>query len=730
MIKQVILPLLMTLCTVAVGQHKVSLNILDEHQHPIEGAHIRINHDQAVGVSDSEGRALFELATGPLQIEVSYLGLRTYRDTLQLSGPLDLAIVLESESQVFCSVIIEAHDQKIPGSSRRAEHLSMQRKLATGISGTNAALGQLAGVSLESTGPTAGRPLIRGLGGPRIRLNVNGATLASQSWSSDHAVELSTFSTDEIELVRGSHALWFGGDAAGGVIEYIGYTPKRNEGWFGRVQATGTTGMIGGEGALRVGKSGADRYAYVEAEYGYNGAFVVPIDSFEFEGSVEPIEDQRIQNSAVKTTYVKGVVGQRKGGDKRFVVDYLERTSGFFPPLYEGDVVPGRGVMELNDPYQKNRHFTLGMPLEWDLEKSSFELILNYQFDDREEWAVHHGEEELEQMLDLELNQYSVLARRTKEYGWSYGGNYIFQNSVAGGEEYLIPGYRQTEGGFFATYSNKIKAHDFGVGMRLDGRNVRLNDTLDSYSNYGGWSATLSDEIKLEKGLLLVQVSRVFRAPSIHELSADGVHHGAFRHERGSLDLSPEMGMQYSLGYQLYSGRVNVRSSIYYYDYSNFIRLAPTGMESPLEPEFELFTYGEGEADLYGAELDVRYFANKWQMRAMGSFVQGETGSVALARMPQNRAELMVQREVGDHWIVDAAWEHYFDQNRVADYEMKTPGGGVLNLNASYYLESFRLSAGVYNLLNNSVLSHLDVYRQFGIPRMGRSLSLTITKNF
>ena len=85
-----------------------------------------------------------------------------------------------------------------------------------------ATLEQEVGVTSTNFGPNASRPIIRGLGGFDIRMLNNGiGLLDASSASPDHAVALSPFAVDRIEVVRGPATVMYGGSAIGGVVNTI-----------------------------------------------------------------------------------------------------------------------------------------------------------------------------------------------------------------------------------------------------------------------------------------------------------------------------------------------------------------------------------------------------------------------------------------------------------------------------------------------------------------------------
>ena len=83
-------------------------------------------------------------------------------------------------------------------------------------------LSDIPGVSQTTFGPTANRPIIRGMDKFRVRMLQNGTdTFDVSAQSEDHAVPVDPLMVDRIEVLRGSSALLYGGSAIGGVVNVI-----------------------------------------------------------------------------------------------------------------------------------------------------------------------------------------------------------------------------------------------------------------------------------------------------------------------------------------------------------------------------------------------------------------------------------------------------------------------------------------------------------------------------
>ena len=99
--------------------------------------------------------------------------------------------------------------------SGEALHRSLQATLGETLAATP-------GVNSTYYGPGASRPLIRGLGGDRVRMLDNGVgSLDASSVSPDHNVSVEPLLVDRIEVLRGPATLLYGSSAVGGVVNLI-----------------------------------------------------------------------------------------------------------------------------------------------------------------------------------------------------------------------------------------------------------------------------------------------------------------------------------------------------------------------------------------------------------------------------------------------------------------------------------------------------------------------------
>ncbi len=124
---------------------------------------------------------------------------------------------LEEVVVTAAPIAIDAKSMAQPASVLSGDELTLALAPTIGetLSGTP-------GVQSTFFGPAASRPVIRGLGGDRVRVLTDGlASLDASGLSEDHAVAIDPALADQVEVLRGPATLLHGSGAAGGLVNVV-----------------------------------------------------------------------------------------------------------------------------------------------------------------------------------------------------------------------------------------------------------------------------------------------------------------------------------------------------------------------------------------------------------------------------------------------------------------------------------------------------------------------------
>src|SRR5690349_18737732 len=175
----------------------------------------------------SEGKFVFRsIGARKFLIEVSHVGYQSSFRNVILPGDSTLNISLEpSLISVQEVVITGTHMQSPEETSFNIVQMNRAKIEESAALNLSDAISKLPGVSQLTTGPGISKPVIRGLFGNRIQVNLNGLRFDNQQWQDEHGVGLSDIGVDRVEIIRGRASVLYGSDAIGGVINIIDEKP-------------------------------------------------------------------------------------------------------------------------------------------------------------------------------------------------------------------------------------------------------------------------------------------------------------------------------------------------------------------------------------------------------------------------------------------------------------------------------------------------------------------------
>ncbi|HEX7045967.1 MAG TPA: TonB-dependent hemoglobin/transferrin/lactoferrin family receptor [Gammaproteobacteria bacterium] len=244
--------------------------------------------------------------------------------------------------------------------------------------------------------------------------------------------------------------------------------------------------------------------------------------------------------------------------------------------------------------------------------------------------------------------------------------------------------------------------------------------------------------------------SESFRAPSLTELYADGVHFVApigpgqvvINEFQPTPDLAPEYARSEEIGLRYRWGDENewlLSANAWRSRVDNFVDSVVIFISGP--PSFDpstgnlvfpgTTTNTNTDADLHGFETELRYDAGSWYAEIGASLVDGERreSGEGLGSLQQDRAYL----ESGlhfNHATIGARVIGAAARDDVPEGSLVTPGYGVVDIFASYtpasgFLDGFELRASVNNVLDREYRVHPS-----GVNQPGRSVRLSIARTF
>ena len=580
---------------------------------------------------------------------------------------------------------LEQRELALPVSVLEGDALVLRRASTLG-----ATVDGLPGVASTAFGPNAGRPVIRGLDGDRVRiLNNAGASLDASSLSFDHAVPLDPLVIERVEVLRGPGALLHGGSAIGGVVNVIdNRIPRR--------PLSGTRGSL----ELRLGGADSERGmgALVEtgnrqfalhADMGARNTSDLRVPRFApvADGETLP-ETDRVANSASRSR--SQAVGGSVFFDQGFLGMSLARDDKRYGIVVEPDVVID----------MRREH----LGLAGELRAPAGESLLGFTRLQGHLNQTRYQHEEIEGSGEVGTTFKTAgheLRLEATHRPWLAGLRGVLGLQLEGadfsalGEEAFVPTTRTTKRSLFALEELPWSGGHLTAGLRLERVQVSSEGDADPASGQFGpasqrrflaRSASLGQVTRLSPTWTLSGTySRTERAPTSFELYANGVHAATAAYERGDPGLAKERGHNLDLALQWRQGDSHLRLGGYQARFSNFISLDVTGAEVQGLPEF---AFRAVKARLSGLELEAahRWRSQGWTIDLSGQLDltrarQADTGE-ALPRVAPRR----LQAGLG---LGRGAWQTQLDvvqaagQSRVPEADVPTAGYRLVNLSLS-----------------------------------------------
>ena len=621
-----------------------------------------------------------------------------------------------------------------PVSVLNGRELSLRRESTLGET-----LNGIPGVSANSFGPNASRPVIRGLDSERVRILQNGTgILDASSLSFDHAVGVDPLIVEQIDVVRGPAALLYGGSAVGGVVNAIDH----------RIPTEPLDGIVG-RAEMRFGGPADTRSGVGVIDFG-NEQFAVHVDAYKRETN-----DLNIPGFAVskRKNAADGTVRENKG--KLANSDSEQDGAALGSSLTFENGYIGASYSVLNNQYGTT-FVEDGESISIDMESKRWDIASEFTdlggFIDRTKVKLSYTDYE---HMELEGNEVGTTFENdgwqgTFELGHAPIGNlvgtvgyqFVDTDFSAVGEEAFVPGVSTKSHALYVYEELPIDVHKVSFGARFGRDEVDAQANLD-FANAGqskrfspnsyalGGIYQLSDTWSIAANL-----SHNERAPSYFELFAEGVHVATGQFEQGdvSLDKEESNGIDAQLRWKQNGHSLSVGA--YATRFNDFIALINTGGTFIDGAEtFDINAFRAVPALFKGVE-----FEGKWQatsslsLNMRGDYVHAKDtrNNDYLPRISPARIGAGADYKKGS---LNVRFDvlHAFNQSKTGANELATDGYTNVSATAAYKLPisqfNVELFAKANNLLDEEIRDHTSFLKDVS-PSGERSLQIGARADF
>ncbi len=490
----------------------------------------------------------------------------------------------------------DARDVVSPVSSLSGDALLLKRGNTLGET-----LNGMPGVSATWFGPNAGRPVIRGLDGDRIRVLTNlGSSLDASSLSFDHNPAIDPLVIERVEVLRGPAALLYGGTAIGGVVNVID----------NRIPASPIDGPRGAV-ETRAGGADGERSTGALLEAG-NGVFAVHADGF-----TRRTEDYKVPAATGVRSPVVNSSANANGGALGASVQFAggKGSAGISQSTYDSNygTVAEETVRVKMKQNRTAAEFNLrdlgGDFIEAAFIKASRSDYKHTEFDGSIPGTVfkNDGSDVRAEVKHAKFGaMQGVFGAQSERFTFS-----------ALGEEAFVPETETRNSGLFIYEEIDAGALRYAFGARAERSEVTsLGAAAGAPARFGGAdkqtfslaSASAGITYKASNSLTIsANLARNERAPTYYELFADGPHVATAAYEVGSRTLQTERAnsIDLNLKWRDASGASNASLGFFAQNFGRFLALRRTGADRDADGNAAVSDCGDGTSVESGCAAQI-----------------------------------------------------------------------------------------------------------------------------
>jgi iron complex outermembrane receptor protein len=703
----------------------------------LSGASLYFPELHTGGASSAGGFFQLKIARdGKYLLQISHVGYENYFLTINSPGDSSIAIGLQPSLIQIREVVVTGNQVVNPEkTSFNVLQLSAQQIRESGALSISDAVSRLPGASQLTTGVGISKPVIRGLYGNRIQVNVNGMRFDNQQWQDEHGLGLTDMGIDRIEIIKGPASVLYGSDAMGGVLNIIEEKPALVDSTIRDLNLRLFSNTFGITGNYGVRKTSGNKWKRFRV-------------GFDNHADYSDGAGKRVLNSRFDSYNLKLSAGVQK--EKRSRVNNLFASFSRFGFVFDSIArkeEDGRLSRSFDGPHHEvfllqgtseNMFYKAGSKV-----KLNFGATSNLRMEDEGGGGIS---------LSMLLNSINALVQVEKPLpGKSeliYGASILGQTNTNFGGRIIVPDALTAEGSLFSLYRYSGERWLVETGVRYDrkfigtyatgslnvvGNESPTQEIVPFNKSYNAINLSLGSAINLPADFSIkINGSTGYRPGNLAELSSNGLHEGSLRWEIGMSDAKIEQNFnaEATLHYEV----TNFRSSLSVYQnrFWNYIYLAPTGKEYF---GFQIYHFEQADATLKGGEflLDWNPSSSKIQITSAFSFITAKrSDGEYLPFIPPNKINGGVRYFLDNvaalkNTVARIGLTHVFAQKHPAVFETSTPAYFLLDAGVSCERKQMKFSLTCNNLLNKTYYDHLSRFKYYGIYNMGRNVVLGVT---
>ena len=615
-------------------------------------------------------------------------------------------------------------------------------------------LAQEPGVSSTYFGPGASRPVIRGLGGDRIRVLQTGiGTADASSTSPDHAVSFDPLSADQVEVVRGPATLLYGSNAVGGVVNILDdrvpdTVPDRP--LHGRLALDGATAAEERSGGLSL-TGGKNLFAW-HADFLKRKTDDVNIPGFAESAALRAEEEEEgeeheevqgvLENSAMDNT--SGSVGASLVGSRGFLGVALSGLDSLYGvPGHEehGEEAPAEGEAApaeeagVRVDLQQRRGDLRG---EWRDPFAGFQAVrLRFGVADYEHRELEGDETGTVFTNDSWEGRLELRHRPVGAFNGSFGVQAFRREFSAIGEEAFVPPSLTRSWAVFLFEEVGRGPWRLQLGGRVERQDTESSGEDPLERDFNGYSGSAGLLWRGAQGWgAALTVARSTKLPNAEELFSNGPHLATRAFEIGDPDLGKEKSLGVDLSLRKRAGPVTGSVNLFLNRFDGFIFEEATG---EVEDGLDVFQFAQRDAEFRGAEAEARLELfhsepHHVDLDLMADYVRAELRDTdePIPRIPPFRYGIGLHYD-GGTWNGRVELRGVGEQDRVAAFERPTESYTLLNASlgwrAFFGRSVLELLLRGTNLTDQEARNHVSFLKDQA-PLPGRDVRLNVRLAF